>query len=81
MEPEVTVYHVASPSMKASLGVATKREGGWKFVPTIPGRISSRKLFPSHEKCIPRWVRVWMRKRDFRLMTREEAVALGIVRQ
>ena len=28
---------------------------GWRFYPNVSGHNSSRKLWPTWEKCIPRW--------------------------
>lgn len=80
MSEQVPLFHVASPTVKASLGVATLRGEGWKFIPAIPGRLSSRRLYPTPQACLPRWVQAWMRKKDYRLMTRAEAIELGIIR-
>jgi len=38
------------------LGTAVQRADGWRFVPAVAGRMSSRKAHPTLEKCLPRWV-------------------------
>ena len=36
-------------------GTATQTENGWRFIPNLASRKSSRKFHPTLEKCIPRW--------------------------
>jgi len=38
------------------VGTAERRPRGWRFIPNVSGRMSSRKFHPSLEKCLPRWV-------------------------
>ena len=38
------------------LGTATQNEQGWRFIPLVSGRHSSRKSHPTMEQCLPRWL-------------------------
>ena len=38
------------------LGAASFNGSGWRFLPAVSGHKPSRKLHPTWEACIPRWV-------------------------
>ena len=38
------------------LGVAVENEAGWRFIPNVASRRSSRKAHATMEKCLPRWI-------------------------
>lgn len=38
------------------LGCAVQLAEGWKFIPLVSGKSTSRKFHATWEKCLPRWV-------------------------
>lgn len=38
------------------LGTAIQHPNGWRFIPNVVGRRSSRKAHPTMEGCLPRWI-------------------------
>ena len=38
------------------LGFAYETERGWRFIPNVSGRISSRHPHPTLKACLPRWL-------------------------
>lgn len=80
-EEEITNFVVVSPSKKTILGWATQKPQGWKFLPFSTARTISRKHWPSAEACLPPYVKRWMQKADYVMVPRDEAVALGILKE
>jgi len=73
-------YAVCSPSKRACLGYATMKPDGWIFLPNVGSRNRSRRYWPTPEASLPRWVRQWMNKADFELMTVTQAQEQGILK-
>ena len=38
------------------LGAAVLKPRGWRFIPGVSGRKTSRRVWPTWEACVPRWV-------------------------
>ena len=56
---KVTAYHFNRRLADGTifrLGTAVERPEGWRFIPNIAHRHSSRKSHATMEKCLPRWI-------------------------
>ena len=48
-------YKVLQSATKFLFGTAVQSEKGWRFIPNVSSRKSSRKFHPTFVKCLPRW--------------------------
>jgi len=60
------------------LGTAVHTEQGWRFIPNVSGRKSSRKFHPTMEKCLPRWVGYPDRCESMAVEKKTDGVAIAL---
>jgi len=56
MTTVIAVERTLADGSTYRLGNAIKQTAGWRFIPTVSGRSTSRKAWPTWEACLPRWV-------------------------
>lgn len=53
---EASAYHVISGQSTLRLGTLRHHPKGWKFYPSMPARLPSKKHYATKEEAIPSWV-------------------------
>jgi len=52
----VKYYRRLADGTRFLLGTACRNELGWRFIPNVVARKSSRKNHPTLRACLPRWI-------------------------
>ena len=53
MTTVIAVERTLADGSTYRLGNAIKQTAGWRFIPTVSGRNTSRKAWPTWEACLP----------------------------